>query len=88
MTARISTREILPGQWEVSVVGKLAGEEVDAFETALEGLGPTLVLDLAELRGMDARGEAVLRRLRSSGAVFRGQSPFISLVLSLDPEGT
>ncbi len=83
MTIAISLRRSSAGKQELSVAGQLAGEAVGALEQAVAE-APDAALNLAELRGLDEAGEALLRRLQGNGTTLTGVSPFMSLLLRSD----
>jgi hypothetical protein len=85
MTIVITSRESESGVPEILVAGHLSGEAVPALEQAMRDT-PDARLNLAELRGMDEEGEALLRRLRQEGASLTRLSPFVSLLLGNDTD--
>lgn len=85
MTIVITNRESESGVREILVAGHLSGEAVPALEQAVRE-SPDASLNLAELRGMDEQGEALLRRLRHEGASLTRLSPFVSLLLRNEPD--
>jgi hypothetical protein len=85
MTIAITSRVSGTGGREILVAGHLSGEAVAALETAvLEA--PDASLNLAELRGMDEVGEALLRRLKDGGVSLTRLTPFVSLLLRNEPD--
>lgn len=61
----------------VRLEGRLSGEEIEELEEVV-GNDPRLTyLDLAELRSVDARGLALLRRLRREGFEMREMPPHL-----------
>jgi hypothetical protein len=85
MTIAITKRESESGAREILVAGHLSGEAVPALEQAVRET-PDANLNLAELRGMDAQGEALLRRLRQGGTSLTRLSPFAALLLRNEPD--
>ena len=84
MTIAITNRQSESGAPEILVASHLSGEAVLALEQAVRET-PDATLNLAELRGMDAHGEALLRRLREGGTSLTRLSPFASLLLRNEP---
>jgi ABC-type transporter Mla MlaB component len=62
--------------------GRLIGDWVAELEAAVEGRSEVFHLDLSRVRFVDARGLALLHRLRSEGVVFQAVSPFVAALLS------
>jgi hypothetical protein len=85
MTIAITSRASGTGGWEILVAGHLSGEAVLALEEAVRD-APEATLNLAELRGMDEQGEALLRRLRQGGTSLTRLSPFAALLLRNEPD--
>ena len=65
----------------VRVDGWLTAEEIAELERAVGGLGPTVTLDLVELRSADRAALEILRSLRERGAELRNVPPMIALLL-------
>jgi hypothetical protein len=61
--------------------GWLSAAEVGELAKVVAGKGPCLRIDLAQLAGVDAAVLRALQRLRGSGALFSGASPYIELLL-------
>jgi hypothetical protein len=68
----------------VSVAGRLEGRTVSEFVKTCLSVEGELVLDLTPLRSADPTGIGEIRKLVQGGAVLRGASPFIQLLL--DPQ--
>ncbi len=69
----------------VRLEGRLSAEEIEELEQVL-GEDPRRVhLDLAELRSTDARGLALLRRLRREGFEMRDVPPHLAWRIAEDP---
>jgi hypothetical protein len=73
----------------IRVDGWLAGEGVAELAQVLDAAAGPARLLLRDLRGADAAGLSVLRRLSSEGTPFEGLSTYIQLMLatpaSLEP---
>ena len=68
----------------VSVAGRLDKRAVSEFVKACLSVESELVLDLTHLRSADPAGIGEIQRQVQGGAVLRGASPFIRLLL--DPQ--
>jgi hypothetical protein len=77
---RITTRLADEGACLV-LEGRLIGDWVAELESAAAHHSPPLHLDLLQVRFVDARGLALLHRLRSEGVVLRALSPFVAALL-------
>lgn len=75
-----------PSSTLVRVDGWLAGEGVAEFVRVLESAAAPVRLSLRDLRGADASGLSVLRRLADRGATLEGLSTYVRLMLA-DPAG-
>jgi hypothetical protein len=62
----------------VRVEGRLAGDVVDELDQLLAGDPAGACLELSNLRSADARGLALLRRLRDEGATLRDVPPHLA----------
>ena len=82
----IGVRDSANGGRQLSLAGYLSGDAVAALAEAVSGEPRDLTLDLSELTGFDGAGEALLRRLRSNGALLVRLSPFVALMLASDPD--
>jgi hypothetical protein len=73
----------------IRVDGWLAGDGVAELERVLESAGAPVCLLLRDLRGADAAGLSLLRRLAGEGATIEALSPYMQLLLAapadLDP---
>jgi hypothetical protein len=65
----------------VLVAGRLQDGAVEELSDACDRLDVPYTLDLAELVSADAAGINLIRTLSSAGAVVRGQSPYLRLLL-------
>lgn len=74
------------GEGELAVAGDLTGSMVGELDRALHAAAPGVVLDLSELRRLDAEGASCLRRWRDHGVPLRRMSPLVSLLLQSDPD--
>lgn len=61
------------------VEGGLSSEIVDQLAQECDMLDNAFVLDVANLRSIDAAGSALLAELASRGVAMRGISPYIAL---------
>jgi hypothetical protein len=61
------------------VEGRLVSAYTDELARECRSLPPGLILDLKNLRGVDARGATLLAKLLSQGAQLRGVSPYVRL---------
>ena len=68
----------------VILAGRLAGESTADLDRIVGDAGGEIRLDLGELRGADAEGLALLRRLQAKGVQLERASPYINLVLKLE----
>jgi anti-anti-sigma regulatory factor len=68
-------------QTVVKVDGRLDAEGVPELERATGKQDATLCLDLSGLRMTDSEGIAALLRLQKAGAMIRGASPYLKLLL-------
>jgi hypothetical protein len=66
----------------VTVDGWLEGAGVAEFVRVLDSAAPPVRLSLHELRGADAAGQAVLRRLAVQGTALGGLSTYVRLMLA------
>jgi len=66
----------------VRVDGWLAGEGVAEFVRVVESAAKPVRLSLHELRGADAGGLSVLRRLADRGTTLEGLSTYVRLMLA------
>jgi len=80
MTVRIET-SAEGMKTTVSVAGRLEERDVSEFVKACLSAESELVLDLAHLRSADPAGIGEIQELVQGGAVLRGASPFIRLLL-------
>ena len=78
MTVRITTES---GATLVHVAGDLMGEDVAELERACASIEGSLVIDVAGLRRVDARGIEAIRALEERGARLVNVSPFLELRL-------
>jgi len=62
----------------IRVEGRLAGEAVQELDELTAGDPPSVCLDLSELRSADARGVALLHRLRLAGSAMRDVPPHLA----------
>jgi anti-anti-sigma regulatory factor len=65
----------------VRVTGRLDAEGVPELEKVTNEGSAGLCLDLSGLRMTDSEGVAALLRLHKAGAVIRGASPYLKLLL-------
>ena len=65
----------------VSVAGRLADREVRGLIEACRSIEGEFVLDLTNLRSAEAEGTKLIRELVRQGAVLRGASQYIRLLL-------
>ena len=73
----------------VSVAGRLEEEVVNEFVKKCLSVEGELVLDLTGLSSADSAGIGEIQKLVQGGAVLRGASPFIRLLLdSQQPANT
>ena len=66
----------------IKVDGWLAGDGVAELERVLEGASAPARLLVRDLRGADASGLSVLRRLADAGTALEGLSTYIQLMLA------
>lgn len=66
----------------VCVAGRLSGIAVEELMKQCQTDMAEFVLDLSQLRSADEQGVAALRLLIRRGALVRGDSPFIRLLVS------
>ena len=69
----------------VRLAGWLEGADVAEFERVVGETSGSLHLDLAELRSADQVGVLLLKALHARGISFVGASPFIRLLLGIEP---
>jgi anti-anti-sigma regulatory factor len=74
------------GEGVVLVAGDLVAATAPELDLALQGAAQGVVLDLSELRRLDAQGVSCLRRWREQGMKLHRMSPLISLLLQSDPD--
>lgn len=83
---RIELVEEAPNRLRVTLHGTLSGRWVDELRRLLdEHSTSALALDLAELRFMDAAGEALMQVHLARGAEVARCSPYIAAALGVDP---
>ena len=63
------------------IMGRLRADDVPVLEERCSEIGPSDVLDLAELQSADAAGSQKLRELASEGVEIRGASPYVQLLI-------
>jgi ABC-type transporter Mla MlaB component len=85
MTMAIVAHDSENGGRQLSLAGHLSGDAVAVLAEAVSGAPRDLTLDLSDLKGFDGPGEALLRRLRSNGALLVRLTPFVALMLASDP---
>ena len=66
----------------VQVAGRLTGPAIAQLSEACEPLEGHYVLELSRLKFADDVGAEVIRTLRERGAVIRGASSFIKLLIN------
>ena len=66
----------------LKVDGRLHREDVGELAKETHRVQGPLVLELSNLQSADAAGVEILKRLASAGAMIRGASPYIELLLS------
>ena len=87
MTVRIET-SAEGMKTTVSVAGRLEQRVVSELVKACLSAESELVLDLTHLRSADPAGIDVIQELVQGGAVLRGASPFIRLLLDSQKPAT
>jgi hypothetical protein len=81
---RITVVEGGSGVSRIKLEGRLVGPWVDELRRVTEALQGTLALDLAALTFADTEGAALIRGLRTAGAVLDGTSPVVGPLLERD----
>jgi ABC-type transporter Mla MlaB component len=66
----------------LKIDGRLRREDVGELAKERRYVQGPLVLELSNLQSADAAGVEILKRLASAGAMIRGASPYIKLLLS------
>ena len=64
------------------VAGRLTGPVITQLEDVCEPIDGRYVLDLSRLKFTDDAGAEAIRKLRARGAVIRGASSFINLLIN------
>jgi anti-anti-sigma regulatory factor len=72
----------------VSVAGRLEERDVSEFMKTCLSAESELVLDLTNLRSVDPVGIGEIQELVQGGAILRGASPFIRLLLDSQQPAT
>jgi hypothetical protein len=83
MTVRITSSPLETGTL-VRIDGELAMTEVSEVDAVCRSVAGPIVLVLAELRALDAAGEACLRSLIAGGATVDAATPYIRMRLGLE----
>ena len=65
----------------ITVAGQLVGDGVTELARVAQAARVPLALDLTHLQQADADGIALLNALADAGALLRGVSPYIALLL-------
>ena len=66
----------------LQVAGRLAGPAITQLADVCESMEDHYVLDLSKLKFADDAGAEAIRTLRARGAVIRGASSFIRLLIN------
>ena len=81
MTIRIDT--VSEGSNVVlHVAGRLTALEIEQLVDVCDSMEGLFVLDISKLKFLDDAGAEVIRTLREKGAIIRGASPFIKLLIN------
>lgn len=70
----------------IAIAGHLVQEGVAELDRLCQGVTSPLVLDLTDLRWVDAAGIMLLNTLADAGVQLRGVSPYIALLLGRSGE--
>jgi hypothetical protein len=66
----------------LDVAGRLAGSDTAQLLFVSEQMEGRFALDLSKLKFADEAGAEAIRLLREGGAIIRGTSPFIELLIN------
>ena len=69
----------------VYIIGRLSGAAAAELRKACDPIEGVFLLDLSNLLLADDAGIDVIRKLCENGAEVRGASPFIQLLLEVEP---
>jgi hypothetical protein len=80
MGVRIEQRQ-QEGVATLCIAGRLTSVDVTALRAAAAEFSHPMVLDLAGLQSADGEGLDAIEELRCAGAMLRGASPYLTLLL-------
>ena len=64
------------------VAGRLTAPEIEQLVDVCDSMEGLFVLDISKLKFLDDAGTEVIRTLREKGAIIRGASSFIKLLIN------